>query len=172
MPVTPFHIGPGLIIKAVLQGSFSLMIFGWSQIIIDIQPLIVLMTGRGSLHGLTHTFIGASFLAVIAALTGKSISEWFLRRLELPQIRFSTSISWPVAFISAFLGTFIHIILDSVMHSDMEPFYPVISGNHLHGAVAVSVLHKLCLVAGVIGCIVYVIVNKYILAKKNVTIID
>lgn len=30
MPFTPFHMGPGLLVKALLQGSFSLMVFGWT----------------------------------------------------------------------------------------------------------------------------------------------
>jgi len=58
MPFTPFHMGPGILFKALLQGSFSLMVFGWAQIIMDIQPLIVLITGKGHLHGFTHTYIG------------------------------------------------------------------------------------------------------------------
>ncbi len=41
MPFTPVHMGPGILIKALLQSSFSLMVFGWTQIIMDIQPLIV-----------------------------------------------------------------------------------------------------------------------------------
>ena len=28
MPFTPLHMGPGLLVKALLQGSFSLMVFG------------------------------------------------------------------------------------------------------------------------------------------------
>jgi hypothetical protein len=40
MPFTPYHMGPGILIKALLQGSFSLMVFGWAQIVMDIQPLI------------------------------------------------------------------------------------------------------------------------------------
>ncbi len=50
MPFTPFHMGPAIFIKALLQGSFSLMVFGWSQIIMDIQPLVVLLTQEGRLH--------------------------------------------------------------------------------------------------------------------------
>jgi hypothetical protein len=28
MPFTPFHMGPGILFKALLQGSFSLMVLG------------------------------------------------------------------------------------------------------------------------------------------------
>lgn len=40
-------MGPGLLIKALLQGSFSLLVFGWAQIVMDLQPLLVLLTGEG-----------------------------------------------------------------------------------------------------------------------------
>ncbi|THB68027.1 MAG: hypothetical protein D6B27_03475, partial [Gammaproteobacteria bacterium] len=73
MPFTPLHVGPGLLIKAMLQGSFSLMIFGWSQILMDIQPLVVIISGKGVLHGFTHTFAFATIIAVIAVLTGKHL---------------------------------------------------------------------------------------------------
>jgi hypothetical protein len=42
MPFTPFHMGPGLLMKVGLQGSFSLMVFGWTQVLIDLQPGAVL----------------------------------------------------------------------------------------------------------------------------------
>ena len=45
MPFTPFHMGIGIFTKSILQGSFSLMVFGWAQIVMDIQPLVVLITG-------------------------------------------------------------------------------------------------------------------------------
>lgn len=51
MPFTPFHMGPGIAIKAMLQGSFSLMVFGWAQIVMDLQPLFVMITGEGHLTG-------------------------------------------------------------------------------------------------------------------------
>jgi len=71
MPFTPIHMGSGILLKSLLQGSFSLMVFGWTQIIMDIQPLIVLISGEGHLHGFTHTYIGAILIAIFAALTGK-----------------------------------------------------------------------------------------------------
>ena len=35
MPFTPFHMGPGIAIKVLLKGCFSLMVFGWAQKIIQ-----------------------------------------------------------------------------------------------------------------------------------------
>ena len=53
-------MGPGMLIKSLLHGSFSLMIFGWSQILMDLQPLFAMITNEGKLHGFSHTFLGAS----------------------------------------------------------------------------------------------------------------
>ena len=75
MPFTPFHMGPGLLFKAFLQGSFSLMVFGWAQIVMDIQPLLVLLTGQGHLHGFSHTYIGATLLGIVSALSGKYLGN-------------------------------------------------------------------------------------------------
>jgi hypothetical protein len=84
MPFTPVHMGPGIAVKAVMQGSFSLMVFGWTQIVMDIQPLVVMLTGH--LHGFTHTYLGATLIAVFSALTGKYLSELGLALLRIQSI--------------------------------------------------------------------------------------
>ncbi|MEO1080338.1 MAG: metal-dependent hydrolase [Pseudomonadota bacterium] len=154
MPFTPFHLGPGILLKALCQGGFSLMIYGWTQVVMDLQPLIVLLTGEGHLHGFTHTYVGATLIAVLSALSGKYLSDAFLLLI----VRFNPSriqISWPVTFISAIVGSFSHVLLDSVMHGDLQPFYPFWSGNPFLGAVSVEILHKLCVYSGLLGAAIY-----------------
>jgi membrane-bound metal-dependent hydrolase YbcI (DUF457 family) len=158
MPFTPIHMGPGILIKALLQSSFSLMVFGWTQIVMDIQPLIVLITGEGHLHGFTHTYIGAILLAIFSALTGKYLSELGLKILGIDKFQ-SISISWWVAFLSAFIGSFSHVFLDSIMHTDVEPFYPITLTNDFHGMVSITILHKLCMYSGGVGALIYFAVN-------------
>jgi membrane-bound metal-dependent hydrolase YbcI (DUF457 family) len=165
MPFTPFHMGPGIFIKAFLQGSFSLMIFGWAQILMDIQPLIVLITGEGHLHGFSHTYIGASLIAIAATLTGKHLSEFGLIILDVAKKDNPIKIIWWVAVVSAFIGTFSHVIIDSIMHSDIEPFYPLPIPNNLLGIITVEQLHKFCLYSGLIGACFYYFVQ--FLTKKT-----
>lgn len=158
MPFTPFHMGPGILVKALMQGSFSLMVFGWTQIVMDIQPLIVLISGEGHLHGFSHTYIGATLLAVVSALSGKYLSQIGLWILKItPSI--TTNIPWWVAFLSAFIGSYSHVLLDSVMHSDVQPFYPITLNNMFLGAVSVSVLHKVCLYSGLVGAGIYYLIQ-------------
>lgn len=154
MPFTPVHMGPGIRIKSVLGGSFSLMIFGWTQIIVDLQPLYVLIRGEGHLHGFSHTYLGSSLLAIVAALTGKWLSEFGLWLLGLDPSR-TVKIPWVVVFVSAFIGSSSHVLLDSIMHSDVRPFFPISDANIFLRLVSTGMLHILCLVAGVIGALIY-----------------
>ncbi|MCW8963569.1 MAG: metal-dependent hydrolase [Gammaproteobacteria bacterium] len=155
MPFTPLHMGPGLIIKALLQGSFSLMVFGWAQILMDIQPLFVIITGEGQLHGFSHTYLGATLLTLLAALSGKHLSEFGLIVLGIARKTQPIRITWGITFISAFIGTWSHVILDSIMHSDVQPFYPFWLSNELWGLLSIDALNKLCVYSGLAGAIVY-----------------
>ena len=158
MPFTPFHMGPGIVVKALLQGSFSLMVFGWAQIVMDIQPLFVLISGEGHLHGFSHTYVGATLLAIFSALSGKYLSEIGLYVLGLNK-QWQVKIKWWVSFLSAFIGTFSHVLLDSIMHSDVQPFFPFTTDNSLLGLISVQSLHKLCLYSALVGGVLYFALN-------------
>ncbi len=167
MPFTPIHMGPGILIKSLLQGSFSLMVFGWTQIVMDIQPLIVLILGEGHLHGFTHTYIGAILIAIFAALTGKYLSEFGLKILRIYENDNPISIVWWVVFLSAFIGSFSHVLLDSIMHSDVEPFFPFTLDNQFLGLIPVLMLHKVCLYSGLVGAAIYYGINWKLKKKTN-----
>lgn len=126
----------------------------------DIQPLIVLITGEGHLHGFSHTYIGATLLAVFSALSGKYLSELGLSLLGIAKDK-PITISWMVCFISAFIGTYSHVVLDSIMHTDVEPFFPFTLTNHLQGIISVDTLHKFCLYSGLLGASIYYNVLLY-----------
>jgi len=159
MPFTPIHMGPGILIKAILQGSFSLMVFGWTQIVMDIQPLVVMISGEGHLHGFTHTYIGAVLIAIFAALSGKYLSELGLKLIGVSKKVNPISIAWWVVFLSAFIGSFSHVLLDSIMHSDVEPFFPFMMDNQFLGLISVPMLHKVCLYSGLSGAAIYYGIN-------------
>lgn len=130
------------------------MVFGWAQIVMDIQPLIVLLSGEGHLHGFSHTYLGATLIAVFSALSGKYLAEIGLFILGIND-DWQIKITWWVAFLSAFIGTFSHVFLDSIMHADVEPFYPLTTHNEFLGIISVAALHKLCFYSGLIGGIGY-----------------
>lgn len=158
MPFTPIHMGPGILIKALLQGSFSLMVFGYTQIVMDLQPLIVMITGEGHLHGFSHTYVGAVLLAIFSALTGKYLSEFGLIVLRI-SLDAPIKIAWWVSFVSALIGSFSHVFLDSIMHGDVQPFLPLTLENGFQGLVSIDELHKICLYSGLLGAVIYYSLN-------------
>jgi hypothetical protein len=147
MPFTPFHLGPGAALKAIGGRHFSFMVFGGAQVLMDIEPLVRIYRQSPILHGYTHTLAGALGIGIAATLTGKPISTFVLRRLQVPHY----PLTWSAAAAGAFLGTFSHVVLDALMHADMQPWWPLSHENGLLGVVSMSTLHLGCVAAGVIG---------------------
>lgn len=145
-------MGAGIVFKAAARTRFSLVVFGGSQIVIDLQPLIVMLGYNGELHGLSHTVLGATVIGLLCGLVGKPIGEWFLKLIREPQ---HCPISWRVSFSSAFIGTYSHILIDSIMHSDVRPLWPLSAVSPLHGIISIETLHALCWVGAIAGGLAY-----------------
>lgn len=155
-------MGPGILVKSILQGFFSLIIFGWAQLLMDIQPVLAVLTGKGSLHGFSHTYIGATLIAIISAITGKWVYQAIMvfigkdftgyqKKLFDVPIKLTNS----VCIFSAFIGTYSHVLLDSIMHADIEPFYPIYLKNDMNLMISIENLYKLCIYTGMVGAIIF-----------------
>ena len=165
MPFTPLHMGPGAALKLIGGGTFSLLVFGFAQVLIDLEPLIRLYRGDEVLHGPSHTYLGATLIAAVAMVIGKPLFEWFLRDInetrkpgpfrnwKLPQ-----NISWTAAASGAFVGTYSHIVLDSVMHADIHPWAPLSEANRLYMMMPIGWLHLFCLAAGVFALMGFAVI--------------
>jgi hypothetical protein len=68
MPFTPFHMGPGLAIKAFGGRYFSVLVFAIAQVAMDIEPLIGMIRGSDVLHGWSHSYVGATAIGVLVML--------------------------------------------------------------------------------------------------------
>ena len=147
MPFTPLHLGPGAAFKAIGGSRFSFMVFGGSQVLIDIEPGYRMLNGDSVLHGPSHTLVGALSIGVVAALIGKPVSEAALRLLRFAH----TEVSWIASSAGALIGTFSHVFLDAIMHADMSPWRPFVESNRLLGIVSLPTLHLLCVVSGLAG---------------------
>lgn len=168
MPFTPFHMGPGMAIKAILPEKFSLMVFGWSQIVMDIEPLIQIARGEENWHGVTHNLAGAVLLGVLAAASGKYLVEWGVRLLSLGRRRIS--IPWRAALLTGWIGSFSHVLIDAFLHRDMQPLWPFWTGNPLLGlSVPWGQVEMFCLISGVAGALVYFLVKGFKFWKRRIT---
>jgi len=165
MPFTPFHMGPGVAIKAVSGRHFSLMVFGFSQVAMDVEPLVRIIRGDAVLHGFTHTYLGSTLIALFSLVIGRPLCQFFLNYWTpdastpfMSWLRGPKLISWPATIAGAFVGTYSHVFLDSIMHSDMQPFAPLTDTNGWLHVLSVGELHIACVSSGALGAILLVAV--------------
>jgi len=147
VPFTPFHLGPGAVLKAIGGRHFSFMVFGGSQVMMDIEPLVGIIRGSFVLHGITHTPPGALVIGTVAGIIGRPISSWVLKLLQIPHYPFT----WTASFVAAYAGTFSHVILDAMMHPDTRPWWPFSNENQLLAVIPVEWLHLACVITAVVG---------------------
>ncbi len=158
MPFTPFHLGPACIFKAAAGDSFSLMVFGFAQVAMDAEPLIRLLRGDATLHGFSHTYVGGTIIGTLSVVIGRPVCQ-FLLNMWAPNrnshfmswLRGKKEIGWPAALAGAFFGTYSHVLIDSMVYDDMQPFAPFGASNPLQGQSSFAAMHILCLAAGLLG---------------------
>lgn len=169
MPITPFHFGPGALIKCIAPGRVSWTVFALANVLIDLEPIGLFFLTGDPAHPWLHTPPGAVAVAVLAATAGRRLCEWFLRawnrQLSPAQARWlgaPAQIGRAAAWTGAFLGTLSHILIDAVMHVDVRPFWPLSAANPMQGWVSVEMLQWGCVAAGVLGVAALVLARRRI----------
>jgi membrane-bound metal-dependent hydrolase YbcI (DUF457 family) len=137
----------------------SVLSFGLSQVAIDIEPLLAFVFAWPVLHGWTHTYLGATLIAAIVTALGRRPSLWIVRRWnqelryhKLDRFQSPDTLTWGQVAAGAFVGTYSHVAIDSLMHPDMRPFAPFSPANPLLDLAsydAVSLVCALLIVAGI-----------------------
>ena len=144
MPVTPFHFGPGLLLKAAAPRALSLTAFAAANVVIDVESAVNLVAGRHPVHATLHTLPAATAVGLLVGL-GLSGLGVLRRRSD------SAELALRPALVGGLLGGATHPLLDGVMHGDIRPFLPLTGANPLLGAVGLGALHLLCVAAGAAG---------------------
>jgi membrane-bound metal-dependent hydrolase YbcI (DUF457 family) len=150
MPITPFHFGPGAVLHALAPRKVSFLGFCAANVVIDIEPLYYMLTQQFHLHRFFHTYVGANLIVVatIALFIG---ARWFARRFWLPNTFNWRELTLMPVVLGAAAGSYSHILLDSIMHSDITPFAPFSDANPLLQIIELGTLHMACVAAGVLG---------------------
>ena len=134
-------------LKGIFGRHFSFLVFCGAQVLMDIETGILLMARAAQVHAFSTTFLGALLIGLVAGAIGKPITNLVLK-LVAPSSR---QVTWMASFSSAFAGTLSHVVLDSIMHSDAQPWEPFANGNQFLGFIGVEALHILCIVLCIVG---------------------
>lgn len=170
MPFTPFHLGPALCLGIPLRKYIHAPTFILANVVLDIEPLLVLITGLNyPLHGYFHTFIAAVGVGVafgfVMFFLERPMHPLYKRLLLEPEATFKKS----QFIIAGVLGTMLHVLFDAPLYWDIKPFYPL-TANPLYGSVSSLEIYLLSVWMGVLGIILYsllFIVWVYKRRRKN-----
>ncbi len=129
MPFPLFHLaaGAGLWAKRDLFYGFVL-----GNVAIDTEVAARFLFGMDTLHGVFHTLMCA------VALT---LSFWCVSK-------------YTACAVGMGIGGVSHVLLDSIVHTDVKPFAPLSDWSPLYGLLSWHQTEVLCLIIAAIGILV------------------
>jgi len=152
MPFTPFHFGPSFLLAMLFRKKINLEAILIVSIILDPRTAYCFFTGCLPLHGPFHTLIGATLMSIPVIigvyLARKPLSK-ILEVCKIKQDYWLTSI-----ILGSLLGVWLHIFLDSFMHFDIVPLWPL-RANPLLGVVEPGAIYLACAGSFTLGMIIY-----------------
>jgi membrane-bound metal-dependent hydrolase YbcI (DUF457 family) len=147
-------------VKAAMPRHFSIVVFGLTQIALDLEVLWYLAQWNPPLHRFWHTYLGATIIAAVLTVLGKPASQWIkagwnriAAKCRHADLTVSIPTTWVASFTGASVGTYSHILLDSLFHPDIEPLQPWSAANRLRGVVNPYGLEVVCVVLGIAGLV-------------------
>ena len=151
MPATPFHFGPGLLVKAAAPRQFSMAAYSLAQIVIDIESGYYMLHHASPVHRQAHTFALGGLIGLACGLIVSKVGTWLARPRDVVPEALAAEYRLPVAAVSGIFGGIFHSVLDGIMHADIRPFRPFTQANPLYGLVSVEILDLFCIVTGLVG---------------------
>jgi hypothetical protein len=151
MPATPFHLGPGVLIKAVAPRQFSMAAYSLAQVVIDVESGYYLLQGDYPLHRQAHTFLLGGMIGLLCGLIVSKVGGWWARPRDVVPEALAAEFRLPIAAVSGVFGGVFHSVLDGIMYPDMRPFHPFTDANPLYELVSLRVLYLFCIITGLVG---------------------
>ena len=152
MPITPFHFGPGGLAAVATRSSVSFLSFCAANVVIDVESLYNMVTHQSRVHAFFHTYIGST-LAAGSVILAFFPARWIAGRLPEWSILNWRRLPLRAIGAGALLGAWSHVLLDSIMHSDITPWAPFSNSNGLLNIIPMWLLHYGCAGAGFVALI-------------------
>ena len=117
------------------------------------ELLYKLLLWRQPVHAFLHTYIGATLMVAVNIVLFLAL-RWFASKFWLPNSFRWQALLLPSVALGAAVGTYSHVLLDSVIHADIQPFSPFSAANPLLGVVPIGTLQLALLVLAGVGVVV------------------
>jgi len=165
MPFTPFHWGPSSWIGILLFKILDFPTLLVASVIVDIESFCVFVfNAPWSLHGFLHSFLGGSIAAILTAI----ILYFFRKPIKkvMAIFKLSQDSSFKKILWTSFFGVYSHLLLDSFLYREMNPFYPF-EGNPFLGLFTSQQVYLFCSLSFLVGVSLYLIRLVIIKRKKG-----
>jgi membrane-bound metal-dependent hydrolase YbcI (DUF457 family) len=156
MPFTSFHIGPGLGLGLPLRKHMHAPTFILANIIVDIEPLIVIIFNlRYPLHGYLHTLLSAFIAGLILGYAIYLLEEPLRPLYKKLLLEGDENLNLKSFIIAGIFGMELHVLLDSPLYEDIKPLYPL-TINPLYNPKLTPEIYDICVWMGILGLAYYI----------------
>jgi membrane-bound metal-dependent hydrolase YbcI (DUF457 family) len=154
MVFTLFHLGPALLLGMLLYRYLDFPTILVASMVVDIRTLFVYIgLVDGSLHGWLHSFAGATFLGFMLIGTITMLRPWIEEMMQ-KYLNISQSPNDGSMVGAAFIGVYTHVLIDSILYSDMRPFWPY-DPRPLLGVFTTKEVYLFCVASFAAGLLLY-----------------
>ncbi|MFA4831047.1 MAG: hypothetical protein WC862_01520 [Patescibacteria group bacterium] len=124
MPFTPFHFGPSAFIAFPLKKYLDIPVFVLANVVIDLEPLTVMVFNLPyPVHGFFHTLLGGIIIGAFWGFIAYSMKNFLKKIMNIFHLNYNPKLS--IMIFSGILGFWFHVFIDSFMHADIKPLYPL-----------------------------------------------
>jgi membrane-bound metal-dependent hydrolase YbcI (DUF457 family) len=154
MPFTPYHFGPNGFFGLVFRKWIDLPMFLLANVIIDVEVLFARgWTAHRVWH--FHTFLVGGAVCGASALLFYPARHFFGKVMTSFHLPYETSVRKMI--FSGVLGGWFHVLLDSIYHYDVQPFWPWLNKNPLWGVISWGQVKSVCIGFVVAAVVVYLV---------------
>jgi membrane-bound metal-dependent hydrolase YbcI (DUF457 family) len=169
MPFTPFHFGPGLLIKSLTGRLFWLTSFVVANVLIDVEVLYYLWMRSRPFHRYAHSYLGGMVAGQLAGAGTYAAAiliarVWPGRWSFLPAGKSSKSTLLFQSIAAGLAGGISHIFLDSLVHAEIQPFWPFATGNEFAGLISARAVYLGLALLGLLGGCLWL--QEYLAAER------
>jgi hypothetical protein len=163
MPFTLYHLAPVLLLGMVFLHYIDLLSFLLSSIIIDIEPLfIIIFKTSQQMHGIWHSFTFGSFIAIILSIILYMSNDYLLKIstfLRVPQ-----KSNYPQILFTSLIGVWSHVFLDALFYPEVNIFFPL-RWNPVHNILPLEIVNSLLALAFPFSIIAYIL--RIVIERKK-----
>ena len=164
MPFTPFHVGPALLLYGIFVFLDPIALI-YGSILVDLEPAIVMFLRLNRpLHGFTHSILGVLLLLPIVYAVSY-ITRWLLPDIDLFFTSKKREFKFRLVVVSALIGSFSHIFLDSFLYPEMNLAWPLPYWNPLLNTELSLTIYEFCSLAFIIA-IPVIVVRRFGLLQR------